>query len=223
MSQKKIIYLIRWIKNEKPIYQLGEIVPVGNNRYMPAPPEIFSNFNITLQAIKNKFSLYEVSLLTMGFEKIAEKLIDDFVSKNLFIVTCKHLSRPIGKKSDGTPYRVFMVDSDFNSLKNIRKIIVKEHFEIMGVARNADDALKFFEKYYRYIDILIIEIILGSDDGYEVITQMRKLKNDLKVIIVTKSSSQLDVQKAIDLKINGYIIKPVEKEKLINNIKKILP
>ncbi len=223
MEHKKIVYIIKWIKNEKPFYQMGEFVPTGFNKYIPAPPEVFFHLNIIFQAIKSKFSFQPLSLLTMGFDETEIALINKFVNSNSFIIGCKHLAKPIGRKPDGSPYRVFMVDSDFGNLKAIKKIIINEHFEIMGIAKTPEDALRFFQKNYKYIDIVIMEILLPSNDvGYEVIKQMKQLSHNLKIIIVTKSNSELDVRKAIDFKINGYIIKPVEKDKLINNIKKIL-
>lgn len=220
---RKILYLIKWVKSEKPFYQLGEMVAAGQgNRYIPAPPELYYNLNSVFRYIKNKLFSYDLIMFTMGLDNIELESMDDFIGHNSFIKDCKHLSKPIGKKEDGSPYKVFMVDSDFENLKSIKKIIIGEHFEIMGVARDSEKALQFFEKNYYHIDIVIMEIILPSQNGYDVIQQMKRLKNSLKIIIVTKSNNLLDVQKAVDLKIHGYIVKPVDKQKLIANIKKVL-
>ncbi|MBU1078526.1 MAG: response regulator [Spirochaetes bacterium] len=223
MVDKKIIYLIKWMKNEKPFYQLGEMVPTGmQNKYIPAPPELFYSLNSVFRYMKNNLIASAVVMFTMGMDQNEIETIDLFIDGNYFIKDCKHLSKPLGKKPDGSPYKVYMVDSDFENLKSIKKIIISEHFEIMGVARDAEKAMAFFEKNYRHIDIVIMEIILPSSNGYDVIEKMLRIKSDLKIIITTMSNDSLDVQKAIELKIHGYIVKPVGREKLVTNIKKVL-
>ncbi|MDD5066136.1 MAG: response regulator [bacterium] len=218
----KVLYLIKWIKNEKPFYQLGEIIPSGNNKYLPTPPEIFYNLNISLQFIKNKHGSNTITLLSMGFNEEELNEMDRFIKFNKFISSFKHLAKPIGKKSDGTPYKIFMIDSDFDSLKKIKQIMVSEHFEIIGIARTGKDALRFLKDNYKYIDIITTEIILPDEDGYNVIEQIKQISANLRIIIITSSNKELDVKRAIDLKINGYIIKPVMREKIIDNIRKIL-
>ncbi|MBN1897620.1 MAG: response regulator transcription factor [Spirochaetes bacterium] len=222
MERKRIIYVIKWVKNEKPFFQLGEFVMTGMDKYLPARPEIFFSLNTTLQAIKNKFSSSSLMLLTMGIDKEDVALIDKFIATNSFITGHKNIAKPLGKKSDGTPYRVFMVDSDFEALKKIKRIIVKEHFEIIGIARDSDHAMDFLRKHHDHIDILITELYLEPTDGYKLIQKVKDLSPRIKIIIVTKSNSELDIRKAVDLKINGYIIKPIDQEKLINDIKKVL-
>lgn len=221
---KKIVYIIRWVKNEKPLYQFGEMLNIGQGKkYLPAPPELFYTINSIFRYLKNNLADFNIFFLTMGFDDVDTKIINDFIKQNPFIKDCTHLSKPIGKKADGTPYKVFMVDSDFENLKSIKKIIIDQHFEIMGITRDAEKALIFFEKYYKHIDIVIIEILLDTSvQGYEIIKKMKNLKKNLKIIIVTKSNNILDVQKAIELKISGYIIKPVVNSKLIESIKKAL-
>ncbi len=218
----KIVYLIKWIRNEKPFYQLGELVPSGNNKYIPTPPEIFYNLNIALIYIKNKMSALNVTLISMGFNEFELDEIDRFATNNKFITVTKHLAKPIGKKYDGTPYKIFMIDSDFESLKKIKQIMVSEHFEIIGIARTGKDAIRFLTDKYKYIDIITTEIILPDEDGYTIIEQIKNINNRLKIVIITSSNKELDVKKAIDLRINGYIIKPIIKEKIMDNLKKIL-
>lgn len=220
--ENKVLYLIKWIKNEKPFYQLGEIIPSGGNKFLPTPPEVFYTLNISLQYIKNKHGANSITLFSMGFNEEELTEMERFIRLNKFISSFKHLAKPIGKKSDGTPYKIFMIDSDFESLKKIKQIMVSEHFEIIGIARTGKDALRFLTDQWKYIDIITTEIILPDEDGYNVIEQIKQINSNFKIIIITSSNKELDVKRAIDLKINGYIIKPVLREKIIDNIKKIL-
>lgn len=220
--ENKVLYLIKWIKNEKPFYQLGEIIPSGNNKFLPTPPEVFYTLNISLQFIKNKHGQHAITLFSMGFNEEELSEMDRFIKFNKFITSFKHLAKPFGKKSDGTPYKIFMIDSDFEALKKIKQIMVSEHFEIIGIARTGKDALRFLKDNWKHIDMITTEIILPDEDGYNLIEQIKRINGNFKIIIITSSNKELDVKRAIDLKINGYVIKPVIREKIIDNIKKIL-
>lgn len=72
-------------------------------------------------------------------------------------------------------------------------------------------------------DLILLDINLPKKNGYEVISSMKKnsLLVDIPVIILTTSSSEMDVIKAKKLEAYGYIIKPIEIDEYENVVNKI--
>jgi two-component system, chemotaxis family, chemotaxis protein CheY len=216
------IYIIRWAKDsDKPDYHIGEFVALGENEYIPAPPQVFWNLNALMLYMKNRYSGTKVALLVMGFSTEESELIEKFAQAHPFVFKYKFVGRPSGKKPDGTPYRIFLVDDDNTRLRELNKILLDEHFEIISMARTPDNSIAFFCSYARHIDILITEIHLNLSNMFEAIRMMKKLKPDLKVIVLAQSPNKIELQRLMDMKVDRILIKPVDRKQIIEALKQI--
>ena len=56
-------------------------------------------------------------------------------------------------------------------------------------------------------------------DGIEVLTTIKKLNSDIKVIILTMFDTESYVLKLMDLKANGYLLKNSDPQEIYNAIK----
>lgn len=72
-------------------------------------------------------------------------------------------------------------------------------------------------------DLILLDINLPKKNGYEVITAMKNnsLLRGIPVIILTTSSSEMDIIKAKNLEDYCYIIKPIEIDEYVEVISKI--
>ncbi len=57
------------------------------------------------------------------------------------------------------------------------------------------------------IDIVVVDLHLGIEDGFDLIEQARKVKKDAKYVILTSSSRLVDFQRAKQLDIDAFILK----------------
>ncbi|MFN3997665.1 response regulator [Algoriphagus sp.] len=98
----------------------------------------------------------------------------------------------------------------------------------LKVLRNGSDALTFLlsslqNKKKDLPDLILLDINLPKKNGHEVL-QSAKNHPDLKhipIIILTTSSSEIDILKAYQEHANCYIIKPLEVAEFINVTSKI--
>ncbi len=213
--------MIKWVKGDKPYYQFSEFIQTGEGRVIPAPPTTYFNLNVLFQLLQNQYSVYINTLLTMNFDEEERNAIDKFISTHSFIIKHKHLSKPAGKKTDGSPFRVFLIDDNMQDIKQVRQILMDEHFEIVGFAKTQESADRFLETKIKHVDLVICEIYLADGSTFDIIPMLKSQKNNILVLIVSKSSNKIDVQKSISLKADGYVIKPVEKESFIRQLRKI--
>ncbi|MDO8965606.1 MAG: response regulator [Algoriphagus sp.] len=98
----------------------------------------------------------------------------------------------------------------------------------LKVLRNGNDALNFLvtcsqTNKNELPDLILLDINLPKKNGHEVL-QSAKNHPDLKhipIIILTTSSSELDILKAYQEHCNCYIIKPLEVSEFLNVTSKI--
>ncbi len=101
-------------------------------------------------------------------------------------------------------------------------------FNHMDIVRDGSQAIQFLEERAEkdpkdLPDVILLDINLPKKNGHEVLASIKEnpaLKK-IPVIVLTTSSSDLDVFKAYDLHANCYIVKPVEVGNFLQVISKI--
>ena len=96
-------------------------------------------------------------------------------------------------------------------------LINKIDIDIVFEAENGED---FLEKLkYQLVDVVLLDIKMPKIDGIEVLTTIKKLNSDIKVIILTMFDTESYVLKLMDLKANGYLLKNSDPQEIYNAIK----
>lgn len=119
-------------------------------------------------------------------------------------------------------YKVFIVDDEPIIREGLKRIINwdKCGFKIVGEAGDGLEALEKVSKLRP--DLCIIDIKMPEIDGLELISKIKKIKNETKILILTGYPEFDYAQKAIDLGVEGYILKPVDPEVLLEKLNKVL-
>lgn len=84
------------------------------------------------------------------------------------------------------------------------------------VGENGQEGLDFYKKHKP--DLIITDISMPVMDGLEMIGHIKKIDPAIKVIVMSAYSIKEYFLEAINLGVNGYLIKPVEAKKLFNLI-----
>ena len=118
-----------------------------------------------------------------------------------------------------------LVDDNKSVLEGLSYLIDWESYgyTVVSAFRNGRAALDEIEK--TDIDVVITDIRMPQMTGLELITEMRRKKPDLKFILIS-GYSEFDYAKwAINNQINGYLLKPIDENELVdtlNNIRKLI-
>ncbi|MBN2783053.1 MAG: response regulator [Campylobacterales bacterium] len=86
--------------------------------------------------------------------------------------------------------------------------ILSRKIQKLYVATNGEEALELFKK--SCIDLIITDIKMPIMDGLEMIGKIRELDNAIPIIITSAFNDVTFLKKAIDLKVDNYLIKPVD-------------
>lgn len=85
----------------------------------------------------------------------------------------------------------------------------------------ASDGFEALERFLEFpIDIVITDIGMPGMSGLEMAREMRKIKPDIPIIVVTAYDDSDLLLDAIEIGINYYLVKPVKREKLIETVNK---
>ena len=120
-------------------------------------------------------------------------------------------------KGNGT---ILVVDDEDMILELSKKILSKAGYKVF-TASNGETALKIFRKNMDKISLLIIDIAMPDKTGFDILKAIKKLKDDIKVIIITGFVKDDRIKFAKELGVKYVIQKPfsfVYLSKIIANI-----
>lgn len=101
---------------------------------------------------------------------------------------------------------------------------IAQGLEIDGYAVDTCyDGTKAYELIYvENYDLVILDLNLPGMDGIEIIKEIRKTNNEVKILILSARGSVSDRVKGLDLGANDYLIKPFAFEELEARIRNLL-
>jgi signal transduction histidine kinase/CheY-like chemotaxis protein len=87
---------------------------------------------------------------------------------------------------------------------------------------NSCEALKLFSANRDYFDVVVTDQTMPVMSGRELVDELRKLRPDIPIIICTGFSSKIDEEKAYQLGINDFCMKPLDLPELSYKLRKVL-
>ncbi len=116
---------------------------------------------------------------------------------------------------------IFVIEDNVDT-QLILKVYLRANYNV-EVCSTGEEGLELLKQ--KQFDILLLDINLpGSLNGAEVLKVIRhELKNsELPVIIITAYALKGDMDRFLDSGANNYLTKPINKQTLLNEIKKLL-
>jgi len=115
-------------------------------------------------------------------------------------------------------FNVLIVEDEELVLKQI-KIILEDYIDNIFTAKNGVEALEIIQN--NHIDILISDILMPIMDGIELISEIRNKSLNVSTVIITTAHSETEyLLSAIKLRVDGYLMKPINAIELIEIIQK---
>jgi len=114
--------------------------------------------------------------------------------------------------------RVLVVDDEINLLKTLSDVLNRNGYEV-AVAKDGPSALGLIEK--NRFDIALLDIRMPQMDGVELLERIKARYPDVEVIIMTAYGTIETAIKSIKLGAYAYILKPLDIDDVLVNLKKI--
>lgn len=117
--------------------------------------------------------------------------------------------------------KVLLVDDEASIINGLKCLIdwEKYGFCIANTARSAIAAEKILEE--EKIDLVICDVQMPKMSGIELLERTLKKRSDIKFIIISGYDEFEYVKKAMDYKISGYVLKPIDEDEMISLLKSV--
>lgn len=116
--------------------------------------------------------------------------------------------------------RVLAIDDDVRMLRTINEMLKNDYN--VSVTKSGQEARKFLEQ--KKVDLILLDYMMPYENGAEVLKSLRQNQETVKipVIFLTGLDDKKKIMECLSLKPAGYVVKPVESQKLLRKIKAVL-
>jgi len=111
---------------------------------------------------------------------------------------------------------VLIVDDAVFIRKQLKQLLERNGFEVVGEAENGKVALKKIQEMKP--DIVTLDITMPEMDGIACMMEIKKMDYIPSVIMVSAMGQESFVQKAVLNGAKGFIVKPYKEEIVIKNL-----
>ena len=127
-----------------------------------------------------------------------------------------------GLKEDGTPYKVLIVDDSKFVKRQLSKILTSEGFEVIGTAAHGAEAVDKYKDMKEDIDLVTMDITMPGMDGITAMEKIVQFDSSARVVMVSALGKQDLVKKSFMLGASNYIVKPLNRDKVIERLSYVL-
>lgn len=125
---------------------------------------------------------------------------------------------PDGRKPDGSPYRVLVVDDSMFVAKQIGQILTSEGFEIAGTAADGEEGVEKYKELHPNVDLVTMDITMPKMDGVTALEKIMEFDKEAHVVMISALGKQDLVKKSLLLGAKNYIVKPLDRKKVLERI-----
>ena len=125
---------------------------------------------------------------------------------------------PEGTKADGTKFRVLVVDDSIFVAKQLGQILTSEGYEIVATAADGKEGVDKYKELCPNVDIVTMDITMPRMDGITALEQIMAFDKNARVVMVRALGKEELVKKSLLLGAKNYIIKPLDRKKVLERI-----
>jgi len=125
---------------------------------------------------------------------------------------------PIDESHDG--FKLLYIEDNSANLRVVEAMLRKQHNITLISAGDGNYGLELAQRYLP--EVILLDIKLPGMDGFEVLKALQSLPEtrDIPVIAISADALPIDVQRGLDAGFRYYLTKPIEKNELIEAIRR---
>jgi len=127
-----------------------------------------------------------------------------------------------GHNSKGVPYRVLIIDDSAFIAKQLGMILISEGFEVVDTATDGFQGIEIYKAMHPNIDLVTLDITMKGMDGISALEKILEFDKEAKVIMISALGSEDVVKQCIVMGAKGYIVKPLNRDKVLIRILPLL-
>lgn len=113
--------------------------------------------------------------------------------------------------------RILLVDDELIIREAIGETLNWLGFSV-SVAESGDEAIRILQSSPHSYDLVILDMIMPGMSGKDCIIRMKEMKKDIKILISTGFSEEMDQDSLLAMGVSGILVKPFESAQLTQAI-----
>lgn len=120
-----------------------------------------------------------------------------------------------------SPAKLLLVDDHPMIRRGIADLLgFENNISVVAEANHGEEALAYLANHS--VDLIVLDNNMPVMNGLETLKKIREREIEGKVLLFTVSDNSKDVQDALQLGVDGYLLKDMDPEDIIKDIHKIL-
>jgi len=129
---------------------------------------------------------------------------------------------PEGTKPEGGAYRVLVVDDSMFIAKQLGQIFSSEGFEVAGTAADGAQGVDKYKQLHPNVDLVTMDITMPIMDGVSALEKILEFDKNACVIMVSALGKEDVVKKSLLMGAKSYIVKPLDRKKVLERVISVL-
>ena len=129
---------------------------------------------------------------------------------------------PDGRRDDGSSFRVLVVDDSMFVTKQIGQILTSEGFDVVATAGDGAEGVEKYKELFPNVDLVTMDITMPRMDGVTALEKIIEFDKDAKVVMISALGKQDLVKKSLMLGAKNYIVKPLDRKKVLERVISVL-
>ena len=125
---------------------------------------------------------------------------------------------PDGRRADGSSYRVLVVDDSMFVTKQIGQILTSEGFEVVATAADGEQGVEKYKELFPNVDLVTMDITMPKMDGVTALEKIMEFDKNAKVVMISALGKQDLVKQSLLLGAKNYIVKPLDRTKVLERV-----
>lgn len=118
--------------------------------------------------------------------------------------------------------KIAVIDDNDVNRKLFQKFLIHQ-YEVK-LYNNAIDFIQSLSDEHAIPDLIILDIMMPDMTGYEVAKYLKTRDSfkHIKIIVCSALNSEVDIEKAEDLQVDDYLVKPVNHQDLLLSVGQLI-
>ena len=114
---------------------------------------------------------------------------------------------------------LLVIEDDISILRGLKDNLAFEGYQVLTASDGKGGLQMALEKH---IDLLLLDLMLPGENGYEICRKLKIEKPDIPVIMITARGTEMDKIAGLDIGADDYLTKPFSIPELLARIRAVL-
>ena len=117
--------------------------------------------------------------------------------------------------------RILVVDDEKSLARMLCKLLQYQGYNV-DMRVSSLEALELFKKKSDFFDLVITDMEMPGLTGDKLARAIKKIRPDIPVLLCTGYSDKIDEERAAEIGIDGFLMKPATRDQLVNTVRNLI-